>query len=172
MSRLLTVLTLLSTVGFARESVAACYTIYKNDVAIYQSTVAPVDMALPLSQSVPAKFGAGTSMIFNDLSNACLPIEAKLSGSPTGVSKRQVTSRSNRKIPTQVDAVQSSGVSPLDASIFEDMPESSGGSSSSGGGSFNPGPILTGPRGGQYYINSHSHKTYVSSGGSGRGGRR
>ena len=172
MSRLLTVLTLLSTIGFARESAGACYTIYKNDVAIYQSTVAPVDMALPLSQSVPAKFGAGTSMIFNDLSNACLPIEAKLSGSPTGASERHVTSRSNHEISTQVDTLRSSGISPLDASIFADMPEYSGGSSSSSGGSFNPGPILTGPRGGQYYINSNGNKTYVSSGGSGRGGRR
>lgn len=172
MSRLLTALTLLSTLGFARESMAACYTIYKNDVAIYQSSVAPVDMALPLSQAVPAKFDPGTSMIFNELSNPCLSIEAKLSGFPTAASERQVTPRSNRKISTQVDTVQSSAVSPLDASIFADMPEYSSGSSSSGGGAFNTGPILTGPRGGQYYINSNGNKTYVSSGGTARGGRR
>ena len=172
MSRLLTALTLLSTIGFAPESPATCYTIYKSDVAIYQSTVAPVDMARPLSQSVPEKFGAGTSMIFNELSNACLAIEAKLTVSPTGAPERLVASRPNRKTSTQVDTVQSPAVSPLDTSIFADMPEYSGASSSSGGGSFNTGPILTGPRGGQYYMNSNGNKTYVSSGGSARGGRR
>ncbi len=172
MSRLLAALLLLSTIACAREAMAVCYTIYKNDVAIYQSTLAPVDMALPLSQSVPEKFGAGTSMIFNALNNTCLPIEAKPTTSPTVAAEQDVASRPNRKTSAPVGAVRSSAVSPLDNSIFADRPEYSGGSNSYGGGTFNTGPILTGPRGGQYYINSNGNKTYVSSGGSSRAGRR
>jgi hypothetical protein len=50
---------------------SACYTVYKGEQVVYQSSGAPVDMSLPFSQTVPRVFGAGAVLVFRPDSDAC-----------------------------------------------------------------------------------------------------
>ena len=50
--------------------------------------------------------------------------------------------------------------------------EDSRGGETFSGNSGGSGTVYTGPRGGQYQINSHGNKSYLSSRGGSRGGRR
>lgn len=55
----------------------ACYTVYDRDSRIiYNDPNPPVDMSVPLHQSLPKRFPAGASMVWND-SKDC-PSEARL----------------------------------------------------------------------------------------------
>ena len=54
------------------QSLAACYTVYDaSNKVIHRTSEAPVDMTLPLSQTVPVRFGVGASMIVSSNSDNC-----------------------------------------------------------------------------------------------------
>jgi hypothetical protein len=63
--------------ALAAAPALACYTVYDRDNRIvYNDVRPPVDMSLPLHESLAKRFGAGMSMVFNE-SNDC-PSEARL----------------------------------------------------------------------------------------------
>lgn len=54
---------------------AACYTVFeKSGKVIYQSEKAPVSLAYPLHETVPARFGAGATMAFTTDFGSCIPV--------------------------------------------------------------------------------------------------
>lgn len=60
--------------ALAGANAMACFTVYDGtNRVIYQGTDAPVDMSLPLHQSVGQRFGVGASMVFNQ-ANTCTPV--------------------------------------------------------------------------------------------------
>jgi hypothetical protein len=62
---------------FSAGASAACYTVLNKDgKTIYQASSTPVDLAYPLHETVPARFGAGTSMVFalDVLPNDCVEV--------------------------------------------------------------------------------------------------
>lgn len=51
---------------------AACYSVYKPDgTLVFESSTTPVNLAEPLGDTVPAKFGPGASMTISDLGHYC-----------------------------------------------------------------------------------------------------
>ena len=59
---------------------AACFTVLSKDgKTIHQSDTTPVDLSLPLHETVPARFGPGASMVFSmdTLATDCIPVGAK-----------------------------------------------------------------------------------------------
>lgn len=161
--------------AFAAEAHSTCYEIYRNDVMIYRSSVAPVDMSRPFRETVPAAFGAGATMLFQQRSNSCDLLDARLSDAGNGTVAEKQSGR--RPGPTLKKSPLVGTVEPKprlaaswDNSSFanEDSRDGETFSGNSGGS----GTVYTGPRGGQYQINSHGNKSYLSSGGGSRGGRR
>lgn len=54
---------------------AACYTVFqRNGNVIYQSERPPVNLAYPLHETVPARFGAGATMAFTTDFDSCRPV--------------------------------------------------------------------------------------------------
>lgn len=178
MSRTVTVALAIAIHAFAQQANAACYTIYKSDVAIYQSSVPPVDMGPPFSQTVPAKFGVGATMVYQEWANSCAEFD-----SPTGFDKApsvarqpqgqaRTTESSSSRASSSSRQAQSSAAQMTNSEMVINASQSYGGSGGTASNVDYPGSIQTGPRGGQYYMNSNGNKTYVSSGNSGRSGRR
>lgn len=51
---------------------ATCYSVYKADGAlIHESSTTPVDLTLPIGDTVPEKFGPGATMTVSDLGHYC-----------------------------------------------------------------------------------------------------
>ena len=62
---------------------AACFTVLgKDGKTIHQSSTTPVDLSMPLHETVPARFGPGTSMVFSmdTLATDCIPVGVKSEG--------------------------------------------------------------------------------------------
>lgn len=143
---------------------ANCYTVYKGDTRVYHAQTPPVDTSLPYSESVPARFGPGAMMVVMPGAFDC-PSENELRGSDPvaggGSSTKDAEAVAHSKALNRLAARHSIA--------DEDGNAGSIGSGYSGGGQpFTRGPILTGPRGGQYYVNSNGNRSYVSRGGGGR----
>jgi len=160
MQKLLVALTLTFT-SFT-SATAACYSVYKDAKVIYQSSVAPVNLSLPFSQTLPKKFGEGASMVYQEGSISCpdFDITGSISISESSSYTPQATVKyfnaAAIKTSTRISTTQTS--SSVSSSNY---------SGSSGYGSRSvQGSVQTGPRGGQYYINSNGNKTYVGSRGS------
>jgi hypothetical protein len=67
-------LALLCGLALAGANAMACYTVYDGtNRVIFQGIETPVDMSVPLHQSVGQRFGAGATMVFNQ-SNTCTPV--------------------------------------------------------------------------------------------------
>ncbi len=144
---------------------AYCYTVYKGDSLVYKAQSAPVDTSRPYSETVPAKFGAGAMMVV-DVSSIDCPQESELTdivayhnlerpGTVAGDSPE--TTRALGRL-----ALRHTGSSDNSSVLHEAS------SDSFRAGTYSKGPIMTGPRGGQFYWNSNGGKTYVSGGGSRR----
>ena len=58
-----------------RSTEAACHTVYNNKGIIYRSSIPPVDMSFPFSQTLPEKFGAGATMVYQEGSTFCPELE-------------------------------------------------------------------------------------------------
>ena len=59
---------------------AACFTVLgKDGQTIFQSDTTPVDLSMPLHETVPARFGPGASMVFSmdTLATDCIPVGVK-----------------------------------------------------------------------------------------------
>ncbi|MBC5784069.1 hypothetical protein H8N03_14045 [Ramlibacter sp. USB13] len=51
---------------------ATCYTVYKADGTVLQEgSTSPVNMALPIGDTIPEKFGPGSTMTVSDLGIYC-----------------------------------------------------------------------------------------------------
>lgn len=51
---------------------ATCYSVYKSDgTLIHQTSTPPVNLSLPLSDTVPEKYGAGATMQLSDVGIYC-----------------------------------------------------------------------------------------------------
>ena len=161
MQNLLIVFTITS--AFVTSADAACYTVYKDEKVIYQSSIAPVDLSFPFSQTIPTKFGNGATMVFQEGSNFCPDVDGtgntsiseSRSSTPQLAAKYSNAAATNP--PIQIPTIRNSDHSPSAFSSPNDSGSSGYGSRSA------QGPIQTGPRGGQYYINSNGNKTYVGS---------
>lgn len=141
---------------------ANCYAVYKGEARVYHGQTPPVDTSLPYSETVPARFGAGATMIVASGAFDC-PRESELQGGDAlPGSARQEADVVAREKALRYLAERHS--------MRSDDDDTTDGSTtgSYGGGTSTRGPIQTGPRGGRYYLNSSGNKTYVSSG----GGRR
>lgn len=98
----------LGLIGMASAvSADACYTVYRQNNVIFQSPSTPVDLSLPLSQSVPAKFGPGTSMVTSIYSDGCRDVNA---GSRSTLATGR-TSRTRNAARARFATGQESGVS-------------------------------------------------------------
>jgi hypothetical protein len=144
---------------------ANCYTVYKGDARVYHAMRAPVDTSLPYSETVPARFGAGATMIVTSGAFDC-PSENEIRSEEWGGSGQ--TSKAD-ELATRDRALARLAERHSIAGDDGDLGGSYGGSF---GGGQATGPIMTGPRGGRYYINSSGNKTYVGSSGSRSGGSR
>ena len=146
---------------------AACYTVYKNEGVVYRSSVSPVDMSFPFSQTLPAKFGEGATMVYQEGFTFCPDIESTGSissnqfrappqGRSTTNSIVTTAGASIRPPPIQIEE--------RDSSVFPSTDYS--GLAGYGSAHGAQGSIQTGPRGGKYYMNLNGNKTYVGSSGS------
>lgn len=143
---------------------ANCYSVYKGDARIYHAQTPPVDTSLPYSETVPARFGAGATMIVTSGSFDCPRDDEQQGGEVLGGSWQGAGDVARDRALSRL-AERHRGYSDDDGANSGSTAGSSGGTAST------RGPILTGPRGGQYYLNSSGNKSYVSSG-RGGGGRR
>ena len=65
----------ISLCSFVQSAYATCYSVYKENVLIFQSIIAPVDMSMFLSETISAKYRAGAEMVFSDGINQCAGID-------------------------------------------------------------------------------------------------
>jgi len=76
----LKMLVLAATCTICATASAACFTVLNKDgQTIHQSASTPVDLSLPLHETVPARFGPGASMVFSmdSLASDCIPVGVK-----------------------------------------------------------------------------------------------
>lgn len=150
---------------FLSAAHANCYTVYKGDARIYHAMRVPVDTSLPYSETVPARFGAGATMIVTSGAFDC-PNENQIRTEEWGgagqAAKADEVAARDRALANLAER----------HSIVGDDSDSGGSYGGSSGGGQATGPIMTGQRGGRYYINSSGNKTYVGSSGSRSGGSR
>ena len=67
---------------------ATCYSVYKADGTIIQETsVTPVDLTLPIGDTVVAKFGPGTSMTISETAFYCKDRGVPVSGAPRSLAE-------------------------------------------------------------------------------------
>ena len=161
---------------FVGRAEAMCYSVYRGESLVFQSTSAPVDMGLPMSQAVHAKFGADATMMFND--GPCTEVAPRgaTQADPaknTASARQKLSSKSppNRTVSLDEGQMEEArGAQNRD--VMNNLSLKYGGLAGDSGQAGSSGAIQTGPRGGQFYINSNGNKTYVGSGGSGRSSRR
>lgn len=54
---------------------AACYTVFESSgKVVYQSEKSPVNLVYPLHETVPARFGPGTTLAFTSEFGSCPPV--------------------------------------------------------------------------------------------------
>lgn len=150
------------TLVLASAAHANCYAVYKGDTRIYHAIRAPVDTSLPYSESVPARFGPGATMVVTSGAFDCpseneIVIPASTPGGTGPVSKADELAARDRALTRLAERHSIAG-------------EGNDGDGSYGVGQVSKGPLMTGPRGGKYYVNSNGNKTYVGSSGSRSGG--
>lgn len=92
---------LFGLIGLATATSAdACYTVYRQNDVIYQSTSTPVDLSLSLSESVPDRFGPGTTMVTSIYGDDCRRIDARPEPAP-GIG-RAARARNARLLSTDI----------------------------------------------------------------------
>lgn len=62
---------LVATCGLALSAHSACYSVYKANQLIYQSSEAPVDTRYQHHATVPQRFGKGATLIYVDDGENC-----------------------------------------------------------------------------------------------------
>ena len=66
---------------------AACYTVYVGNNIVYRSTSAPVDLSRQYSETLPARFGSGASMITTNDETGCIQVALSGGTPPEGISR-------------------------------------------------------------------------------------
>jgi hypothetical protein len=157
-------------------SQATCYLVYRENELVYQSSEAPVDLSVPLSESVPAKFGVGAVLVDAPDSQGCFERQVAVSSHPVSSAVprptgRPVTEGVRRRLPpkNRPDASNNEPSPRLNLDNFfvgSELTPTEG----LGYGYQSPdgGPVFTGPRGGRFRITSSGGKAYLGRGG-GRG---
>ena len=152
-------LAIVATCGLALSAHAGCYSVYNSTGRlIHQSSDAPVDTRQQYHMTVPQRFGSGSTLVYLAEYESCLPKEAS---NPVSLSK-------------SAESIYISSLAPIENN-FEPVTSlgGDGGNGRSAKGRANSAyagspSLQTGPRGGQFYINSGGNKSYVGGG----GGRR
>ncbi len=125
---------MIALAGSTASAAAACYTVFQADQTIYQSTVSPVDLSRPLSDTVPQRFGSGASMAMRQGDGPCPELgEPFLHDAPVAATAATASTANSRQSGSQASRASAA------AHILE-----------------------VGPRGGVFYVNSNGNKTYVS----------
>ena len=88
-------LTLLGAAS-ALQARAACYTVYVGNGIVYRSTTTPVDLSRPYSETLPARFGRGASMITSHDDTGCTQVVFSGGEPPEGISRGTSGSRTDR----------------------------------------------------------------------------
>ena len=73
---------------------ADCYRVYRGNQALYSSTSTPVDMSLPLGESVVREFGSGATLVFNR-ENDCPTFDLRVPGPSPMLSDTAIGSSSS-----------------------------------------------------------------------------
>lgn len=73
------VFAIMVTCSFALSAHAACYRVYKSDRLIHQSSDAPVDTRYNYHETVPQRFGQGSTLVYEGDGENCLGAETPLS---------------------------------------------------------------------------------------------
>ena len=88
---------------------AACYTVYLGNSITYRSTAAPVDLSRPYSETLPARFGSGASMITTNDETGCIQVVLSGGAPPEGISRGRsgggAVKRKAPAAPASLDAV-------------------------------------------------------------------
>lgn len=66
---------------------AACYTVYQSNRIVYRSTTPPVDLSRPYSDTLPARFGSGASVIEANDETGCSQVVLAGGTPPEGISR-------------------------------------------------------------------------------------
>jgi hypothetical protein len=83
-------ITVLSASCFVHEAHADCYTVYSaNGGVTYRSTVSPVDLSRPLGETIPGRFGSGTSMVIANDETGCIQVALAAGAPPEGISRSE-----------------------------------------------------------------------------------
>jgi hypothetical protein len=79
----------LACLGAASAPVAhaACYTVYLGERIAYRSTTPPVDLSRPYSETLPARFGSGASMVSAVDETGCSQVVLSGGAPPEGISR-------------------------------------------------------------------------------------
>jgi len=81
-------------IASALPAQAACYTVYAGNVITYRSTTAPVDLSRPYSETLPARFGNGASMVSAIDETGCTQVVLAGGTPPEGISRAGAAARS------------------------------------------------------------------------------
>jgi len=73
---------------------AACYTVYQGNSITYRSTLPPVDLSQPYSETLPARFGGGASMIAANDETGCIQVVLSGGAPPEGITRGAAAARS------------------------------------------------------------------------------
>jgi hypothetical protein len=100
---------------------AACYTVYRQSNAVYRSTTAPVDLSLPLGDTVPARFGAGASMVTSTDETGCSDVTLAAGPLPDGISRPEVSTKARRTAANAAAAKRASAAPASLDGVFLDQ---------------------------------------------------
>lgn len=78
---------------------AACHTVYLGNSIAYRSTTPPVDLSRPYSETLPARFGSGASMITTIDEVGCTQVVLSGGAPPEGISRGAAAARGERGRP-------------------------------------------------------------------------
>jgi hypothetical protein len=83
-------------IASALPAQAACYTVYLGSSITYRSTTPPVDLSRPYSETLPARFGGGASMITTNDEIGCTRVVLSGGAPPEGISHGASAARGDR----------------------------------------------------------------------------
>lgn len=87
---------IVGALALAAANAMACYTVYDAQKrVVWQGSDPPVDMSLPLHEAVSRRFGAGSTMVFNQ-NDQCTPVSIARVARPTGTTPPPNTLRMER----------------------------------------------------------------------------
>jgi hypothetical protein len=102
------------------DAQAACYTVYAGTASVYRSTTPPVDLSLAYSETVPAKFGRGASMVTSIDETGCSQVVLSAAPVPEGISAATPSARRARALASSAASRPSTGAPVSLDGVFTD----------------------------------------------------